>query len=148
VRTTGRHTTSLGRPSTTTWVSWDVAPEDLLPSTSTRRLAKAEVPHLVKFKHASDVVSPTPSLNYYGTSALGPAETTGGNEVQRGLTSRLTCLFPSGGILLQAHVHYRLVQSEICRSLSEFRDSKHLVSVVLHSLKGENEQTVLPKPPC
>jgi len=110
------------------------------------KLAKAEVPHLVKFKHASDVVSPTSSLNYYGTAALGPAETTGGNVVQWGLTSRLTRLLPSGGILLQAHVHYRLVQSEICRPLSEFRNSKHLVLIVLDSLKGENEQTVLPKP--
>jgi len=111
------------------------------------KLAKAEVPHLVKFKHASDVVSPTPSLNYYGTAALDSAETTGGNKVQRGLTSRLACLLPSGGILLQAHVHYRLVQSEICRPLSEFRNSKHLVLVVLDSLKGENERTVL-QPPC
>ena len=106
------------------------------------KLAKAEVPHLIKFKHGSDVVSPTPSLNYYGTTALDPPETTGGNDVQRGLTSRLVRLFPTGGISLQAHVHYRLVQSEICRPLSEFKNSKHLVSVVLDSLKGENEQTV------
>ena len=111
------------------------------------KLAKAEVPHLVRFKHASDVVSPTPSLNYYGTSALGPAETTGGNGVQRGLTSRLVRLFPARGISLQAHVHYRLVQSEICQPLSEFVNSKHLVLVVLDSLKGENEQTVL-QPSC
>jgi len=111
------------------------------------KLAKAKVPHLVKFKHASDVVSPAPSLNYYGTSALDPAETTGGNGVQRGLTSRLVRLFPAGGISLQAHVHYRLVQSEICRPLSEFKNSKHLVLVVLDSLKGENEQTLL-QPPC
>jgi len=111
------------------------------------KLAKAEVPHLIKFKHASDVVSPTPSLNYHGTSALDPAETTGGNGVQRGLTSRLVRHFRSGEMLLQAHVHYRLVQSEICRPLSEFRDSKHLVLIVLDSLKGENEQTTL-QPPC
>ena len=111
------------------------------------KLAKAEVPHLVKFKHGSDVVSPTPSPNYYGDATLDPAETTRGNDVQRGLTSRLTCLFPEGGISLQAHVHYRLVQSEICRPLSEFKNSKHLVSVVLDSLKGENEQTVF-QPSC
>jgi len=111
------------------------------------RLATAEVPHLVKFKHGSDVVSPTPSLDYCGTAALDPAETTGGNGVQRGLTSRLVHLFRSGEMLLQAHVHYRLVQSEICQPLSEFKNSKHLVSVVLDSLKGENEQIVL-QPPC
>ena len=111
------------------------------------KLAKAKVPHLIRFKHASHVISPTPSLNYYGTAALDPAETTGGNGVQRGLTSRLACLFRSGEILLQAHVHYRLVQSEICRPLSEFRNSKYLVSVVSDSLKGENVQTVF-QPSC
>jgi len=107
-----------------------------------QKLAEAGVPHLVKFKHASDVVSPTPSLNYYGTATLDPVGTTGGDDVQRGLTSRLACRFDSDGIPLQAHVHYRLVQSEICQPLSEFRSSKHLVSVVLDSLKGENGETV------
>ena len=111
------------------------------------KLAKAEVPHLIKFKHGSDVVSPTPSLNYYGTTALDPPETAGGNDVQRGLTSRLVRLFPTGGISLQAHVHYRLVQSEMCRPLSEFENSKHLVLVVLDALKGENEQIVI-QPSC
>ena len=112
-----------------------------------KKLATAKVPHLIKFKHASDVVSPTPSFNYYGTATLDPEEMTGENDVQQGLTSRLMCLSPLGGILLQAHVHYRLVQSEICQPLSEFRNSKHLVLVVLDSLKGENEQTVL-QPSC
>lgn len=111
------------------------------------KLAKAKAPHLIRFKHASDVVSSTSSLDYHGTVALGPAEMTSGNGVQRGLTSRLGCLFPSGDIRLQAHVHYRLVQNEICRTLSEFTNSRHLVSVVLDSLKGKNEQAVL-QPSC
>ena len=106
------------------------------------KLVKAKVPHLVRFKHASDVVSPTPSPNYYGTVALDSTEMTSESGVQRGLTSRLVCLFPSGDIKLQAHVHYRLVQSEICRLLSEFTNSRHLVSVVLDSLKGENERII------
>jgi hypothetical protein len=101
------------------------------------KLVEAEVPHLVGFKHASDVVPSSPSLNYYGTIPLDPMETKSRNGAQRGLTSRLACLFPSAGIRLQAHVHYRLVQSEICRPLSEFTNSRHLVSVVLDSLKGK-----------
>jgi len=63
------------------------------------KLAKAEVPHLIKFKHASDVVSPTPSLNYYSTAPLDPTETTRGNGVQRGLNSRLVHFFPARGCL-------------------------------------------------
>ena len=100
-------------------------------------LAKAKVPYLVRFKHASDVVPSTPSLNYHGAVALDPTETTSREGAQRGLTSRLTCLFPSFESSLQGHVHYRLVQAEICRHLSEFTNSKHLVMVVLDSLKGE-----------
>ena len=107
------------------------------------KLAKAKVPHLIRLKHASDVVPSSPSPNYHGTVALDPTESSSGNGAQRGLTSRLACLFPSGGIRLQAHVHYRLVQSEICRSLSEFINSRHLVSVVLDSLKGKDEQIML-----
>ena len=98
------------------------------------KLAEAKIPHLVKFKHAFDVVSPIPSLNYFGTAVLNPMER---RCPQRGLTSRLACLFPSQGALLQGHVHYRLVQNEICRPLSEFTNSRHLVSVILDSLKGE-----------
>ena len=106
------------------------------------KLVKAKVPHLVRFKHASDVVSPTPSPNYYGTIALDSTEMTSESGVQRGLTSRLVCLFPSGNTKPQAHVHYRLVQSEICRLLSKFTNSRDLVSVVLDSLKGENERII------
>ena len=104
------------------------------------KLAEAKVPNLVKFKHASDVVSPIPSLNYYSTAVIDPMEPSG---LQRGLTSRLAHLFPSQGALLQRHVHYRLVQSEICRPLSEFTNSRHLVSIMLDSLKGENQQILL-----
>ena len=109
---------------------------------SYEKLAKAKVPHLVRFKHASDVVSPTPSLNYYGTVSLDSREVTNESGVQRGLTSRLSSLFPSGGTKLQAHIHYRLVQSEVCRPISQFTNSRHLVSVVLDSLKGENERMI------
>ena len=101
------------------------------------KLAKAKVPHLVRFKHASDVVPSTLSLNYYGTTALKPTETTSREGAQRGLTFRLACLFHSLGSSLRGYVHYRLVQTEICRPLSEFANSKHLVMVVLGSLKGE-----------
>ena len=100
-------------------------------------LAEAKVPHLVRFKHASDVVPSTPPIDYHSTTPLDPGETTGRDGAQRGLTSRLKCLFPLHDTLLQGHVHYRLVQSEICRPLSEFTNSKHLVLVVLDSLKGE-----------
>jgi len=40
---------------------------------SYEKLIEAKVPHLVRFKHASDVVSPTPSVNYYGTVSLDSA---------------------------------------------------------------------------
>ena len=101
------------------------------------RLSKAEVPHLVRFKHASDVVPSTPFLDYHGAVALDPTETTSREGAQRGLTFRLACLFPSLGSSLQGHIHYRLVQTEICKPLSEFMNSKHLATVVLDSLKGE-----------
>ena len=101
------------------------------------KLAKAEVPNIVRLKHASDVVPSTPSLNYYGTAALTPTTTTSREGAQRGLTVRLARLFRSSDSPLQGHVHYRLVQAEICRPLSEFRNSKHLVMVILDSLKGE-----------
>ena len=97
------------------------------------KLFKAEVPHLVKSKHASDVVPSTPPRTYYGTETLEPRETTGLQGAQRGLTHHLACLF---GSQLQGHVHYRLVQAELCRPLSDFSNSKHLVLVILHSLKG------------
>jgi len=101
------------------------------------KLAGAKVPHLVGFKHASDVVSSAPCPNYHGTTALDPMETTSREGAQRGLTRRLACLFRSRDSLLQGHVHYRLVQNELCRPLSEFTNSRHLVLVVLDSLKGE-----------
>ena len=101
------------------------------------KLAEAEVPNLVRFKHASDVIPSTPSLNYYGTATPNPITTTSREGAQRGLTLRLAHLFRSSDSPLQGHVHYRLVQAEICRSLSEFRNSKHLVMVILDSLKGE-----------
>jgi len=103
------------------------------------KLAEAKVPHLIKFKHASDVVPSTPPIYYHGTVALDRTEATSRDDAQRGLTSRLKCLFHSEslGTKLQGHIHYRLVQSEICRSLSEFTNSRHLVLVVLDSLKGE-----------
>ena len=101
------------------------------------KLIEAEVPHLVRLKHASDVVPSIPPLNYHGTVTLDPTETTSREGAQRGLTSRLACLFPLLGSSLQGRVHYRLVQTELCRPLSEFTNSKHLVMVVLDSLKGE-----------
>ena len=100
-----------------------------------QKLNKAEVPHLVKLKHASDVVPSTPPVHYHGTVALEPTTTTSQKGAQRGLTGRLACLFDSEP--LQGHVHYRLVQEELCQSLSEFTSSKHLVSVVLDSLEGQ-----------
>ena len=100
------------------------------------KLAEAGVPHLVRFKHASDVVS-TPSLNYYGTVVLNLTKTTSREGAQRGLTSHMTPLFPSHDSPLQGYIHYRFVQAEICRPLSDFMNSKHLVLVVLDSLKGE-----------
>ena len=101
------------------------------------KLIEAKVPHLVEFKHASDVVPSTPPRHYYGTAALSnPAETTGQQGAQRGLTSRLRCLFETSNPPSQAHIHYRLVQNEICRPLSEFTNSHHLTLVVLDSLEG------------
>ena len=107
------------------------------------KLAKAKVPHLVKLGHASDVITSTPDTGYYGTVPLKPTETTSRDGAQRGLTLRLACLFRSPGSSLQGHVHYRFVQKELCRPLSDFTNSKHLVSVVLCSLKGEDVQTSL-----
>ena len=108
------------------------------------KLARAEVPHLVRFKHASDVIPSTPPLDYYGTVTLDPTETTSREGAQRGLTLRLARLFKSHGPLSQGRIHYRLVQAEICRPLSEFTNSKHLVLVVFASLKGKrNNQTPL-----
>ena len=100
------------------------------------KLIKARVPHLVKFKHASDVVQSIPSCHYHGTLALGDTTTVDRRGVQRGLTYRLVDLFDPSNSSLQRRIHYRLVQRELCRPLSEFTNSRHLVSVVLHSLKG------------
>ena len=102
------------------------------------RLTAAHVPHLVKVKHGSDVVQSTsaPTSNYYGTIPLKPAETTSRRGAQRGLTHHLVDLFDSGGSKLRGYIHYRLVQTELCRPLSEFTNSRHLVSVVLNSIKG------------
>ena len=98
------------------------------------KLVEAKVPYLVEFKHGSDVIPSTPPLDYHGTVTLDPA--TNGASSQQGLTSRLGCLFSSGKTL-RAHVHYRLVQKELCRPLSDFTNSRHLASVVLDSLKGK-----------
>ena len=104
------------------------------------KLTAAKVPHLVKVKHGSDVIqsTSTPTPNYYGTVPLKPTETTTRQGAQRGLTHRLTNLFSSHESELRGYVHYRLVQTELCRPLSDFTNSKHLVSVVLDSLKGLN----------
>jgi len=45
-------------------------------------------------------------------------------------------LFDSQEFKSRGYVHYRLVQSELCRPLSEFTNSKHLASVVLCSVKA------------
>ena len=100
------------------------------------KLFEAGVPHLVKFKHASDVVPSTLPCHYHGTVTLEPTVTTSRQGAQRGLTHRLACLFTSSDSRLQRHVHYRLVQGELCRPLSDFANSKHLVLVMSHSLKG------------
>jgi len=101
------------------------------------KLAEAKVPHVVRLGHASDVITSTLDTGYYGTVPLNPTERTSRRGVQRGLTFRLARLFPSPSASLQGHIHYRLVQTELCRPLSDFTNSKHLVSVVLGSLKGE-----------
>ena len=101
-----------------------------------KRLIKAKVPHLVDFKHGSDVVPSVPPCHYHGTPALGDTKTTGRRGAQRGLTHRLVGLFDPPDSLLRGRIHYRFVQRELCRPLSEFTNSKHLVLVVLHSLKG------------
>jgi hypothetical protein len=101
------------------------------------KLIEANVPHLVEFKHGSDVVPSSPPRHYYDKTALTtPSTRTSLEGAQRGLTQQLACLFNSHNSQLQAHVHYRLVQGELCRPLSEFTNSKHLVKVVLHSLEG------------
>jgi hypothetical protein len=104
------------------------------------RLTAAKVPYLVKVKHGSDVVqsTSTSTLGYHGMAPLKPTETTSRQGAQRGLTHRLVDLFDSRESKLRGHVHYRLVQTELCRPLSEFKNSEHLVSVVLDSLKGWN----------
>ena len=102
------------------------------------KLTAANVPHLVRVKHGSDVVQSTPILNYYGTVPLKPTETTSRQRAQRGLTHRLVALLGPRGRKLRGHIHYRLVQTELCRPLTEFTSSRHLVSVVLDSLKGSN----------
>ena len=104
------------------------------------RLAAANVPYLVKVKHGSDVIqsTSTPISIYHGKTPLKSTETTSRQWAQRGLTHRLVGLFGSHERKLQGHVHYRLVQTELCRPLWEFTNSKHLVLVVLHSLKGQN----------
>ena len=100
------------------------------------KLFEADVPHLVKFKHASDVVPSILPCHYHGAVTLEPTVTTSQQGAQGGLTHRLACLFASSDSQLQGHVHYRLVQGELCRPLSDFTDSKHLVLVMSHSLKG------------
>ena len=102
------------------------------------KLVAANVPHLVKVKHGSDVVQSTSTStpNYHGTTPLKPTETTSRQGAQRGLTHHLSDLFHQRESGLRGYVHYRLVQTELCRPLSEFANSKHLVLVVLHSLKG------------
>ena len=104
------------------------------------KLTAANVPYLVKVKHGSDVVYPTstPIPNYYGTTTLESTETTSRQGAQRGLTHLLEGLFSSGGSRIHGHIHYRLVQTELCRPLPEFTNSKHLVLVVLNSLKGRD----------
>ena len=104
------------------------------------KLTAANIPHLVKVKHGSDVVQSTlaPIPNYHGTIPLNHTETTSRQWAQRGLTHRLVDLFGSSQPKLQGYVHYRLVQTELCRPLSEFTNSKHLVLVILGSLKGLN----------
>ena len=105
------------------------------------KLVAAGVPHLVKVKHGLDVVqsASTSTLNYHGTVPLKPTETTVRQGAQRGLTHRLVDLFDSHESDLRGYIHYRLVQTELCRPLSEFVNSRHLVSVVLDSLKGWNK---------
>lgn len=102
------------------------------------RLAAAGVPHLVKVKHGSDIVQSTSTsiLNYHGTVPLKPTGTTSRRGAQRGLTHRLTEILGPHESKLRGYVHYRLVQIELCRPLSEFVNSMHLVSVVLDSIKG------------
>ena len=102
------------------------------------KLIKAQVPHIVKFKHGSDVVPSAPPNHYYGTAAIGSPKTTSLEGAQRGLTHRLAILFslPNSKSPLQGRVHYRLVQPELCRSLLGFKDSKHLVLIIFHSLEG------------
>ena len=105
------------------------------------KLIKAKVPHLVRFRHASDVVPSTPPKHWHGTVALDATRTTSLRGAQRGLTYRLACLFKSPKSLLQGHVHYQLVQSELCRPLPEFTNSRHLTSLVLDSLEGQSRLT-------
>jgi len=102
------------------------------------KLTVASVPHLVKVKHGSDVIqsTSTSTLDYYGTAPPKSTETTSRQGAQRGLTHRLASFFDSRETKLRGYVHYRLVQTELCRPLSEFTNSKHLVSVALDSLKG------------
>lgn len=100
------------------------------------KLIKAKVPHLVEFKQGSDVVPSTPPCHYHGTIALEPTKTTSLRGAQQGLTHRLACLFGPPDSSMQGHVHYRLIQKELCRPLSEFRNSEQLAKVVLHSLEG------------
>ena len=102
------------------------------------KLTAADVPHLVKVKHGSDIVQSTSTsvLNYHGTVPLKPTGTTSRQGAQRGLTHRLVELLGSRESKLRGYVHYRLVQIELCRPLSEFINSRHLVLVVLSSMKG------------
>jgi len=104
------------------------------------KLVAANVPYLVKVKHGTDVVqsTSTPISIYHGKLPLKLTETTSRQWTQRGLTHRLVGLFGPHKPKLQGHVHYWLVQTELCRPLWEFTNSKHLVLVVLDSLKGRN----------
>ena len=88
---------------------------------------KVPHPHLVRFKHTSDVIPSTLYLTYSTRQGA-----------QRRLAHRLACLFSSHGSLSQGHPHHRLVQEEPCRPLSEFTNPRHLVSVMLDPLAGSH----------
>ena len=104
------------------------------------KLVAADVPHLVRVKHGSDVIQSATSAsvpNYHGSDLLQLGVTTGRPGAQRGLTHHLVELLnPQLDHKLRGYIHYRFVQTELCRPLSEFTDSKQLVLVIYGSLKG------------
>ena len=105
------------------------------------KLIEAGVPHLVEFKHASDVVQSTPPCYYHGTLTFNHPTIRSVQGAQRGLTHHLARACDPPDSSLQGRIHYRLVQRELCRPLSEFTNSKHLALVMLHSLEGLKSQT-------